>query len=61
MTILFFKHCGLCSTGTSRMVTAKYNTHGQAKYNYDGRFTFTRNKCSALVQYISDCVVHEHD
>ena len=46
------KYCELCSNGTSRMDKAKYNAHGQAKYTHDGRFTCTRNKCSALVQYI---------
>ena len=30
-------HCGLCSTDTSGMERAKYNQHGQAKYNDDGR------------------------
>ena len=34
------------------MVKAKYNTHGQAKYKDDGRFTCTRDKCNAFVQYI---------
>ena len=28
---------------------AKHNTHGQAKYNDDGRFTCTRNICNVLV------------
>ena len=46
------KHCGLCCMCTSHIEKAKYNTHGQAKYNDDGRFTCSCNKCNALVQYI---------
>ena len=49
------KHCGLCSTGTSRMETAKRSTHGQAKYNDNGLIY----KCSALVHYTR--VAHEHN
>ena len=55
MTILNIVDCvprvGLYHVWRKR---SKYNTHGQAKYNHDGRFTCTgtRNKCSALVQYI---------
>ena len=39
----FSKYCGLYSTSTSHMEKAKSNTHGQAKYHDDGRFTCTHN------------------
>ena len=41
-----------CVARVHHIEKVKYNTHGQAEYNDDGRFTFTRNKCNALVQNI---------
>ena len=50
---------GLRSMDTSRIEKAKHNTHGT--YNDDERFTCTRNKCSAVVQYNYTSVVPEHN
>ena len=47
----------MSSTGTSRMMKSKYNTHGQAKYHDDGRFTLCTRKFTCPSNLHAHCSI----